>query len=111
MKSGKDRDRISAEHGIIASEMESAGAHKNKAWQDYAAATAAAVGRTLLERYVREDGDGALVEPQGKPSRKDDNPTTAEASQPAMVKFGNRDSGFQAGSIYSSISGLKFGEK
>ncbi|KAK2589404.1 hypothetical protein QQS21_012921, partial [Conoideocrella luteorostrata] len=76
MKSGEDRDRISAEHGVIAFEMEGAGAwdevpcvvikgicdysdsHKNKAWQDYAAATAAAVGRALLERYALEDGNG-----------------------------------------------------
>ncbi|KAH7010350.1 nucleoside phosphorylase domain-containing protein [Ilyonectria destructans] len=69
MKSGKDRDRIAAAHNLIAFEMEGAGAweevpcivvkgicdyadsHKNKKWQDFAAATAASVARAILERY------------------------------------------------------------
>ncbi|KAJ3490636.1 hypothetical protein NLG97_g5746 [Lecanicillium saksenae] len=85
MKSGQDRDRMSAEHGIIAFEMEGAGAwdeipcivvkgicdfsdsHKNKVWQDYAAATAAAVSKALLERYTRDDGSRNDAEAQGKP--------------------------------------------
>ncbi|KAJ3499713.1 hypothetical protein NLG97_g108 [Lecanicillium saksenae] len=128
IKSGEDRDRISAEHGIIAFEMEGAGAwdeipcivvkgicdfsdsHKNKAWQDYAAATASAVGKALLERYTRDDGEEA--EGQGKLSREDGTQATQEASsQPTNVTFGNHNSGFQAGSIQGSISGLKFGGK
>lgn len=74
MKSGEDRDRIAAEHGIVAFEMEGAGAweevpcivvkgvadyadsHKSKRWQDFAAATAASVMRGLLERFVLNDG-------------------------------------------------------
>ncbi|KAF3077416.1 hypothetical protein CFAM422_000178 [Trichoderma lentiforme] len=66
MKSGEERDRIAQEHGIIAFEMESAGvwdvfpcivvkgacdyadSHKNKAWQGYAAATAAACMKAVL---------------------------------------------------------------
>lgn len=73
MKSGEDRDRIAAEHGIIAFEMEGAGAweevpcivvkgvadyadsHKSKRWQDFAAATAASVMKELLERFVLSD--------------------------------------------------------
>ncbi|KAH6972231.1 nucleoside phosphorylase domain-containing protein [Ilyonectria sp. MPI-CAGE-AT-0026] len=69
MKSGKDRDRIAAAHNLIAFEMEGAGiweeipcivvkgvcdyadSHKNKKWQDFAAATAASVARAILERY------------------------------------------------------------
>lgn len=130
MKSGEDRDRVSAEHGIIAFEMEGAGAwdevpclvvkgicdysdsHKNKAWQDYAAATAAAVGRALLERYILEDEEKAVLEPREKPSHRDDAATTNEAqSQPAVVKFGKQNSGFQAGSIHGNISGLTFNAK
>ncbi|KAK3369403.1 nucleoside phosphorylase domain-containing protein [Lasiosphaeria ovina] len=59
LKSGEDRDRIAKRHDIVAFEMESAGvweelpcimvkgvcdyadSHKNKSWQDFAAATAA----------------------------------------------------------------------
>ena len=130
MKSGEDRDRISAEYGIIAFEMEGAGAwdeipcivvkgvcdfsdsHKNQAWQDYAAATAAAVGKALLERYTREDGEGNTAEAQGKLSGEDGAQATQEASsQPTYVTFGNQNSGFQAGSIQGSVSGLKFGGK
>lgn len=129
MKSGGDRDRISAEHGIIAFEMEGTGAwdeipcivvkgicdfsdsHKNKGWQDYAAATAAAVGRALLERYTHEDGDVDMVESKMKLSGEHSAATTKEApSQLTNVTFGNFNSGFQAGSI-GSVSGLTFGGK
>ena len=73
MKSGEDRDRIAEAHNIIAFEMEGAGAwdqipcivvkgicdyadsHKNKKWQDFAAATAASVTRSLLDRYIVND--------------------------------------------------------
>ncbi|KAL7922428.1 nucleoside phosphorylase domain-containing protein [Trichoderma austrokoningii] len=66
MKSGEERDRIARKHDIIAFEMESAGvwhvfpcivvkgacdyadSHKNKEWQGYAAATAAACMKALL---------------------------------------------------------------
>lgn len=67
MKSGEERDRIAQKHDIIAFEMESAGvwdvlpcivvkgacdyadSHKNKVWQSYAAITAAACMRALLD--------------------------------------------------------------
>ncbi|KAF9775391.1 hypothetical protein IL306_006502 [Fusarium sp. DS 682] len=70
MKSGKDRDRIAAQEGVIAFEMEGAGvwdsfpcivikgacdyadSHKNKDWQRYAAATAAACAKALLNFWV-----------------------------------------------------------
>ncbi|PQK16765.1 hypothetical protein BB8028_0006g10840 [Beauveria bassiana] len=130
MKSGEDRDRIAAEHGIIAFEMEGTGiwdeipcivvkaicdfsdSHKNKAWQDYAAATAAAVGRALLERCTREDDDANAAKSQGKLSREDGATTTRGAlSQPTNVTFGNENSGFQAGFISGNVSNLKFGGK
>ncbi|KAH7079561.1 nucleoside phosphorylase domain-containing protein [Paraphoma chrysanthemicola] len=73
MKSGLDRDRIAKEHDIIAFEMEGAGlweelpclvvkgvcdyadSHKDKAWQNFAAATAAATMKALLEKYIHSD--------------------------------------------------------
>ncbi|KAL5591087.1 hypothetical protein FOBRF1_014644 [Fusarium oxysporum] len=66
MKSGKDRDRIATQEGVIAFEMEGAGvwdnfpcimikgacdyadSHKNKDWQRYAAAIAAACTKAFL---------------------------------------------------------------
>ncbi|WYZ41486.1 hypothetical protein EsH8_V_000381 [Colletotrichum jinshuiense] len=73
MKSGLDRDRIAAEHGLVAFEMEGAGvwdeipciivkavcdyadSHKNKNWQDFAAARAASTTKALLEQYAQTD--------------------------------------------------------
>ncbi|KAJ6144078.1 hypothetical protein N7471_003531 [Penicillium samsonianum] len=70
MKSGEDRDRIAAEENVIAFEMEGAGicnnlpcivvkgvcdyadSHKDKIWQRYTAATAAACMRSLLEQWA-----------------------------------------------------------
>ena len=70
MKSGEDRDDIASRDGVIAFEMEGAGvwesfpsslvikgicdyadSHKSKVWQNYAAATAAAVTRGFLENW------------------------------------------------------------
>ncbi|KOS22375.1 Aminodeoxyfutalosine nucleosidase [Escovopsis weberi] len=70
MKSGEDRDRIAQAEQIIAFEMEGAGvwevlpclvmkgicdyadSHKNKAWQNYAAATAAACMAAFLDEWA-----------------------------------------------------------
>ncbi|KAI8419611.1 hypothetical protein FOFC_02200 [Fusarium oxysporum] len=72
-KSSKDRDGLAERLGIAAFEMESAGlwedlpcivvkgvcdyadSHKNKEWQDFAAATSASVVKALLERYIITD--------------------------------------------------------
>ncbi|KAF4943370.1 hypothetical protein FGADI_13468 [Fusarium gaditjirri] len=69
MRSGEDRDRIARSEGIIAFEMEGAGAwdtlpcviikgicdysdsHKDKRWQVYAASTAAAYAKAFLEGW------------------------------------------------------------
>lgn len=70
MRSGKDRDSIAARDKVIAFEMEGAGvwetfpavlvikgvcdyadSHKNKTWQAYAAATAAAAAKAFLEYW------------------------------------------------------------
>ncbi|KAH6959360.1 nucleoside phosphorylase domain-containing protein [Fusarium avenaceum] len=79
MKSGEDRDRIAVANNLIAFEMEGAGAwdegrcivvkgisdyadsHKNEAWQDFAAATAASVTKAILGRYTSHDGDRNLT--------------------------------------------------
>jgi nucleoside phosphorylase len=73
MKSGQHRDRIAEEEEVIGFEMESAGtwdfvptiviksvcdyadSHKNKEWQQYAAATAAAGAKALLEEWRSVD--------------------------------------------------------
>ncbi|KAF5982386.1 nucleoside phosphorylase [Fusarium coicis] len=69
LKSAEERDRLAKAHGLIAFEMEGAGvwdeipciivkgvcdyadSHKNKGWQNFAAATAAAVSKVLIEEY------------------------------------------------------------
>ncbi|QYT02644.1 PNP_UDP_1 domain-containing protein [Trichoderma simmonsii] len=86
MKSGRDRDRIAARHNLIAFEMEGAGAwdevpclvvkgvcdyadsHKNKQWQDFAAATGACVMKAILDRYVVAEGaqGSALTQTNGQ---------------------------------------------
>ncbi|UPK98029.1 hypothetical protein LCI18_008964 [Fusarium solani-melongenae] len=83
LRSGEDRDRIAAEHDLIAFEMEGAGvwdeipsivvkgicdyadSHKNKDWQQFAAATAASVTRALVEKYPRTDKPSNSRQPDG----------------------------------------------
>ena len=78
MKDGVTRDRIAEKEGIICFEMEAAGlmdnfpclairgvcdyadSHKNKRWQRYAAATAAAYAKELLEVIDRQGVDELL---------------------------------------------------
>ncbi|KAM0562365.1 hypothetical protein ACHAPJ_002055 [Fusarium lateritium] len=73
IKSASDRDRIAKETNAIAFEMEGAGvwdevpcivvkgvcdyadSHKAKAWQDFAAATAASIAKGILQCYVQAD--------------------------------------------------------
>ncbi|KAJ4347684.1 hypothetical protein N0V85_009748, partial [Neurospora sp. IMI 360204] len=70
IRSGEHRDQIAKQAKVIAFEMEGAGvwdevpcivikgvcdyadSHKNKGWQNYAAATAASVAKAVMERYV-----------------------------------------------------------
>jgi nucleoside phosphorylase len=78
MKSGEDRDRIAAQEGVIAFEMEGAGvwdsfpcivikgacdyadSHKSKDWQRYAAAMAAACAKAFLSFWVPSSIQGSL---------------------------------------------------
>lgn len=74
IKSGVDRDAFASKHnGILAFEMEAFGvwnsipcimvksvcdyadSHKNKDWQQFAAATAAAATKALLQRHIKTD--------------------------------------------------------
>lgn len=73
VKTGPERDRIAAEEGAIGFEMESAGiwdliptvviksvceyaeSHKDKHWQQYAAATAASCTKAMLEEWRSAD--------------------------------------------------------
>jgi nucleoside phosphorylase len=73
MKSGEDRDEVSAREKVIGFEMEGAGvwdnfpcvvikgvcdyadSHKNKKWQGHAAATAAACMKAFLKEWVSTD--------------------------------------------------------
>jgi nucleoside phosphorylase len=73
MKAGEDRDDIAKENGAIAFEMEGAAvwdevpcivvkgicdyadSHKNKRWQNFAAATAAAAMKAILELSTQTD--------------------------------------------------------
>lgn len=80
MKSGEHRERIASENNIIAFEMEGAGvwehlpciiikgvcdyadSHKNKKWQDYAAATAASAARAFLHLGIPEQQHSTATE-------------------------------------------------
>lgn len=80
MKSAEDRDSIARQHKVIAFEMEGAGiwdaphvsclviksvcdyadSHKNKDWQNFAAATAASAMKALLSVRARPDRFGSI---------------------------------------------------
>ncbi|KAJ5703189.1 kinesin light chain [Penicillium malachiteum] len=79
MKCGEHRDRIAEREGVIGFEMEGAGvwdsvpciiikgvcdyadSHKNKLWQDYAAATAASCAKAFLGYWTPRTTEGKLV--------------------------------------------------
>ncbi|KAH8654234.1 hypothetical protein BGZ61DRAFT_541507 [Ilyonectria robusta] len=79
VKSGENRDRLAARHKIVGFEMEGAGvwdevpcivvkgvcdyadSHKNKRWQDFAAATAASTAKALLEQYTKTDAPASVI--------------------------------------------------
>jgi nucleoside phosphorylase len=83
MKSGEDRDEIAAREKVIGFEMEGAGvwdnfpcivvkgvcdyadSHKNKKWQRYAAATAAACTKAFLKDWVPTEKTSSNTVVQG----------------------------------------------
>ncbi|KAH7240276.1 nucleoside phosphorylase domain-containing protein [Fusarium redolens] len=86
VKSGVDRDELAARHDLDAFEMEGAGiwdeiptmiikgisgyadSHRNEAWKDFAAATAASVAKAILGRYP----SGNSVQPSAPVSGQQD---------------------------------------
>ncbi|KAK4220484.1 nucleoside phosphorylase domain-containing protein [Podospora fimiseda] len=82
MKSGKHRDVIARQEGVLAFEMEAAGvwdifpcvvikgacdyadSHKTKVWQRYAAATAAACMRAFLDNWIPSQTESGLDQKQ-----------------------------------------------
>lgn len=80
LRSAEHRDRISKETEALAFEMEGAGVwevvpalvvkgvcdhadpHKDKSWQNYAAATEAAAAKAILEMYTHTDRGGSEIE-------------------------------------------------
>ncbi|KAJ5667464.1 hypothetical protein N7507_003328 [Penicillium longicatenatum] len=84
MKSGEHRDKVAKQYDVIAFEMEGAGvcdelpcivvkgicdyadSHKSKAWQPFAAATAAAVLKAILRKYTLDDGTESAVDQNGR---------------------------------------------
>ncbi|KAL8383434.1 hypothetical protein RB595_010567 [Gaeumannomyces hyphopodioides] len=110
MKSGRLRDEMAEMHDVIAFEMEGAGgwdelpcivikgicdyadSHKNKQWQDFAAATAASVAVAIIEDYTLGDGVVAYA----SVSCSHEVPTTSvsgQSSQPAGVNIQNHHTG------------------
>ncbi|KAL8364666.1 hypothetical protein RB595_003784 [Gaeumannomyces hyphopodioides] len=97
MKSGKHRDAVAKEHDVIAFEMEGAGAwkevpcvvvkgicdyadsHKNKEWQNFAAATAASVAAAILNRYEVPGGAMERVSKRRKLNSNGRNNTTTNS--------------------------------
>ncbi|RFU79549.1 phosphorylase superfamily [Trichoderma arundinaceum] len=99
MKSGEVRDWIASKYSLIAFEMEGAGAweevpcivvkgicdyadsHKNKQWQDFAAATAASVMKAILDRYIVTDAAQSLatVQPNGQTNGQPNGQPNGEA--------------------------------
>ncbi|KAH6871049.1 hypothetical protein B0T10DRAFT_592798 [Thelonectria olida] len=88
MKSGEDRDAIAKAEGVIAFEMEGTGvwdsipcvviksacdyanSHKNKVWQRYAAATAAACAKAFLRHWVPSSSAHAVAEKSDREGRQ-----------------------------------------
>lgn len=117
--SAAERNRIQKEHDVVCFEMEAAGvmqeypcvvvrgicdyadSHKNKGWQNYAAATAAACARGLLSKIP------AVEVPMEEESATPSSPQ--DTSYSSTATFGDNNRGFQTGIIHGSVSGLRFG--
>ncbi|KAK1255117.1 hypothetical protein MKX08_009112 [Trichoderma sp. CBMAI-0020] len=124
MRSGRARDKLSSELGdVLCFEMEAAGlmngfpclvirgicdyadSHKNKTWQPYAAATAAAYAKELLltiPSTVHAQGH----EPDRGPTLSSDRRVRTEPLANVRVSAGD-NSGFIVGANYGSISGTR----
>ncbi|KAF7510001.1 hypothetical protein GJ744_007315 [Endocarpon pusillum] len=132
MKHEVTRDQISAKHNNgLCFEMEAAGlmdvfpclvirgicdyadSHKNKDWQEYAAATAAAYAReillTMAERTVKDIGTSTAPDRSGGNVGMD--ASSGHGGHSSHVVFsGSNNSGVQLGHNTGTISGFTFGK-
>ncbi|OAL56171.1 purine and uridine phosphorylase [Pyrenochaeta sp. DS3sAY3a] len=112
------RNSIQRKHEVICFEMEAAGileeypcvvvrgicdyadSHKNKGWQNYAAATAAAYAKCLL----------SMVPSVGSTTRAESNDSASSLglAQGSTFSYQNNNRGFQARDIHGNISGMHF---
>ena len=118
MKSAGHRDRIALQENVIAFEMEGAGiwesvpclvvkavcdyadSHKHKGWQDFAAATAAAAAKAILERYPRTEDPYDSASPRAshgldRSGKAADVGSEAFMWDRANVRFGDNNRGSQ----------------
>lgn len=133
MKHEVTRDQISAKHNNgLCFEMEAAGlmdvfpclvirgicdyadSHKNKDWQEYAAATAAAYAReillTMAERVVKDMGTSTVPDKRGE--NADTDASSGHGGHSSNVVFsGSNNSGVQLGHNTGTISGFTFGKQ
>jgi nucleoside phosphorylase len=111
--SAVERNRVQREHDAICFEMEAAGvineypcvvvrgicdyadSHKNKGWQNYAAATAAAYAKGLLSRIPATDTTSSA--PSGDWS------TPQQSSNITNMTFGSNERGVQGRDIHGNI--------
>ncbi|KAH6884894.1 nucleoside phosphorylase domain-containing protein [Thelonectria olida] len=118
MKSSQDRNTIASENALLAFEMEGAGmfdeipcivvkgvcdyadSHKNKGWQDFAAATAASVTKALIDLYPKTD-EQAVAKSSNAPAEPSPGPG------PSLVPGPSPGSGSAPGgaTFYGNISG------
>jgi hypothetical protein len=111
--SAVERNRVQQEHDVICFEMEAAGvmdeypcvvvrgicdyadSHKNKGWQNYAAATAAAYAKGLLSRIPAADTTSSTPSAEWSPPQQSSNIT--------YMTFGNNERGIQGRDIHGDI--------
>lgn len=108
-----ERERLRKEHDVICFEMEAAGvmdeypcvvvrgicdyadSHKNKGWQNYAAATAAAYAKELLSRIPAADTTSSAPSIERS--------TLQQSAGTTNMRFGNNERGVQGRDIHGSI--------
>ena len=111
--SAVERNRVQQEHDAICFEMEAAGvmheypcvvvrgicdyadSHKNKSWQNYAAATAAAYAKGLLSRIPAVDATNS--------AQSTERPSSHYTAGTQNITFGNSRDSIQAGTINGNV--------
>jgi hypothetical protein len=110
------RNRVQREHYVICFEMEAAGvmdehpcvvvrgicadSHKNKGWQNYAAATAAAYARGLLSKIPAVDVTSCVPSAEWS--------TTQQSADITNITFGNNEHGIQGRDIHGNVHIRRF---